>query len=155
MASLAEFQKKIELLEAEIRLIVMDAPRVKVNEVMGLFLFRIFNRGLDSSLVAIGQYKGGAAARYKALRNAKGLRIDTVDLQFTGALFRSINSGVLGDDVVIGFTNVDRLKIARILEDNYKKKIFTPSDDEVKKSKELMVDFVKSRLREVVKTIFS
>lgn len=150
-----EFQNRIQLLEFEIARIIRDAPRVKAQEILGTFLFRIFNRGLDSSLIAIGQYKGGAKARYKALRNAKGLRIDTVDLQFTGALFRAINEGESGGDTVIGFTNVQRAKIARILEQKYGKSIFTPSLDEEVNAKELMVDYVKEQLRESARTIFS
>lgn len=146
-----EFNKRFVLLEQELVRIIKDAPLIKSQDLLGLLLGRIFGQGRDSGGSPIGAYKPG---RYKAIRNLKGLRIDTVDLQFDGDLFRSINTGIAGEDAVIGFTNLERAKIAGYLEEKYGKVIFPPSDREQEETKTLMVDFIKDELRASVKSIF-
>lgn len=185
-----QYLKKLDLLKAEIERISKDAPRVKANEILGIFLGRIFNLGKDSNGGQIGTYddkrkqtfltnkvrksltkrqqvslkkaeflstntKGDVVGvTYKMLRQLRGLRVDLVDLQFTGELFRSIQAGELSGEVVIGFTNAERRKIAGYLEKKYNKKIFTPSEEEIKQGKEILTNYVKEQLREAIKIIF-
>lgn len=149
-----DFQKKLRLLEQELVRIVKDAPFVKSQELLGLMLARIFNEGLDSRGVKIGDYKGGKAARYKALRNSLGLRIDTVDFEFSGELFRSVENGESEGKAVVGFTNARRAEIAGFLEEYYKKTVFPPTEKEQEAIQELMVDYIKDELRESIKKIF-
>lgn len=61
---------------------------------------------------------------YKQLRQLKGLRIDKVDLQFTGKLFESIEVVELNDKFVLGITDKGRADIAGYLEKKYGKDIF-------------------------------
>lgn len=149
--NIEEFNRRFELLELELVRIIKDAPLVKSQDLLGLLLQRIFVNGIDSGGAVIGQYKGG---RYKAIRNAKGLRIDRVDLEFTGELFRSINTGTNEEGAIIGFTNADRAKIADYLEERYGKAIFAPTEQEQADTRELMETFIIEELRESVKSIF-
>lgn len=150
----AEYSKRLDLLKENIARIIQQAPYLKAQDLLGLMLYRIFNEGRDSQGAPIGAYKGGKGATYKALRNRKGLRIDTVDLQFTGELFRSIQNGIEGEFGVVGFTNKDRTKVADYLEEKYKKPIFAPTEKEQEQAKTLMLDFVRNEIAESLKTIF-
>lgn len=146
-----QYSESLKQFEEEIRTLVHDAPFVKSQEILGSLLGRIFNRGEDSNGEAIASYTN---MRYKALRQRRGLQINYVDLQFTGELFRSINTGTSGDSAVIGYTNAERARVANHLEERYGKPIFAPSEVEQEEAKELMIDYVKQGLRDKIKTIF-
>lgn len=67
---------------------------------------------------------------YKELRELRGLRVDKVDLQFSGALFESIQLVKQNGHETVAITNIERSKIATYLEKKYKKPIFTLGKDE-------------------------
>ena len=67
---------------------------------------------------------------YKELRELRGLRVDKVDLQFSGTLFESIELVKQNGRETVAITNLERSKIATYLEKKYKKPIFTLGKDE-------------------------
>ncbi len=147
-----EYEKGLERLKDELAEIIINAPIVSSLDLNGKILSRVFNNGKDSEGGDIGRYKPG---RYIAKRNAAGRRIDKVDLQFTGALFESIKTGVIEDGAVIGFNNLIEGKVADYNEERYGKKIFAPSTEEQEETKTLMTDYVIDELRKKVKEIFA
>ena len=153
-----QYRSKIEILGSEFEEIIKNAPIVQAQDLLGAISYRIFNEGKSSDGSAIGQYAGAdskSRGRYKALRNARGRRIDTVDLQFTGSLFESIKTGSDENGALIGFTIDELAKIGRYNEERYKKAIFKPSESEAENAKELMVDWIKEELNNKIKSIFS
>jgi hypothetical protein len=145
-----ELPNKLNLLADEFADIFAKAPDVATQELLGSYLQRIFNDGKLTNGGNIGQYTPG---RYKALRNKEGKRIDKVDLQFTGDLFRSIDRGTLGVDSVIGFTNAERKKIADHLETRYGD-VFTASVEEKEEATLLMEEYIAERTNEILKRLF-
>lgn len=140
----------------ELQDLLAKAPYVQGQVVLGNILGRIFNEGEDTSGGNIGYYKGSdskSKGAYKAKRNAAGLRIDKVDFQFKGDLFRAIDIGKTEDGAAIGFTNKKAGELADILEKNYNKvdKIFVASDTEKKESAELMGDYLKEGIDRIFK----
>lgn len=153
----AEYEKKLGQLSEELKGIIIDAPIVQSQDLLGKILTRVFNNGKDSNGNPIGQYAGAdskSKGRYKAKRNAAGRRIDTVDLQFTGSLEESIKNGIVEDGAVIGFNNEKEAKIGRYNEERYGKDIFEPSESEQTDTKELMVNYVREQLQIKVQNIF-
>jgi hypothetical protein len=132
-----EYQNGVVLLQEEIEKIVLDAPFVQSFELVGQLTQRIFNKGKASDNSQIGTYddkrkqtfltkkakssfnkkqlkkleQTGEELTYKELREARGLQVAFVDLQFTGALFESIKNGKTNDGAVIGFNNLEEAKI--------------------------------------------
>lgn len=153
-----QYQNSLERMKKEIATIVVNAPFVQSQELTGVILQRVFNEGKDTSGNDIGQYAGAdskSKGRYKALRNRKGLRIDKVDLQFTGAMMKSIVNGQTQDGAEIGFNNTELAKIGSYNEERYKKDVFAPSATETENARALMVDYVKEELKNKIKNIFS
>lgn len=153
-----QYRKGIKSLENEFAEIILNAPILQAQDLLGAIAYRVFNTGKASDGSSIGQYAGAdskSKGRYKARRNARGLRIDTVDLQFSGATMESIKTGKDENGALIGFTIEDLAKIARYNEERYKKPIFKPSEEESINAKELMVDYIKDELRNKIKTAFS
>lgn len=72
---------------------------VAFNNLKGEIVRRIFNRATATDGTPIGNYQPST----KKFRNEIGRRIDTVDLEITGTLRRSIVVGTDGQDVVFGF----------------------------------------------------
>lgn len=153
-----QYRAGIKTLEKEFAEIVLNAPILQAQDLLGAISYRIFNEGRSAKGDKIGQYAGAnskSKGRYKARRNARGLRIDTVDLQFTGALFESIKTGKQENDAIIGFTVQGLADIGRFNEDRYKKPIFKPSEAEAENAKVLMVEYIKEEMRNRVKNIFN
>lgn len=153
-----QYRSRLNTLGSEFEEIIKNAPIVQSQDLLGAIAFRIFNEGKATDGTQIGQYAGAdskSRGRYKALRNARGRRIDTVDLQFTGALFESIKTGVSEDRALVGFTIDELAKIGRFNEERYKKAIFKPSESEAENAKELMVDWIKEEMNNKIKSIFS
>lgn len=148
-----EFKKKLEESIEEFANLFSNAPIVQAEIVLGNYLGRIFNDGKNTSGTDIGQYVGAdskSKGRYKALRNSKGRRVDKVDLQFTGGLFESINTGIKGEDVVIGFTNSKKADLSRKLEERYGK-VFTISKEEEDETAQLVLDYINEGVQEIIK----
>jgi hypothetical protein len=175
-----EYQEGVEQLKQEIEKIVLDAPFVQSFELVGQLTNRIFNKGKASDGTQIGTYddkrkqtfltkknksafnkkqlkkleETGEELTYKELRQARGLQVAFVDLQFTGALFESIKNGKTNDGAVIGFNNLEEAKIASYNEKKYKKAIFAPSQFEQQTSIELMNKYIATKISESIKLIF-
>jgi len=152
-----KYRAGIKNLEKEFAEIILNAPVLQAQDLLGAIAYRVFNTGTATDGSAIGKYVGAdskSKGRYKARRNARGLRIDTVDLQFSGATLESIKTGKDESGALIGFTLSDLAKIARYNEERYKKPIFQPSQEEAGTAKELMLDYIKDELRNKIKTAF-
>ena len=154
-----EFNKRLSLLRGEFAIVITNAPFVQSQDLLGRILGRVFVNGKDSNNNAIGQYAGSdskSKGRYKAKRNAAGRRIDTVDLQFTGALFESIKNGHAGEgEAIIGFNNLKEAKIGRYNEKRYEKDIFAPTKEEQEETKRLMADYIKAEMNARIRAIFN
>lgn len=122
------------------------------NEAKAIILKRIFTEGKDANGNDIGTYDDkkkqtflsrkasftktqqkkldkkekddAKGLTYKQLRELKGLRVDKVDLLFSGKLFESVEVVEVGDKFVLGITDQERAKVAGYLEKKYGKDIF-------------------------------
>lgn len=93
--------------------------------------------------LALGLIEGG----YKEFRELNGLRSDTVDLQFTGSLFESIIVGTYGANFVLGYNSSEKARIAQHLENKYGKKIFYPTEEEIKIARDTYYDYLRERVQ--------
>lgn len=148
--TLDELNKKLEEVAEDMAKLAVDAPFAVVKNVEGIYLKRIFNRGLDTNGSSIGEYK---KASYKKKRDAEGRQTDYVDLQFKGDLFNSIQSGTQDEKAVIFFNNQNELKIANHLTTKYKKDIFQVSESEKETAKQFMLDYIRSGMEEIIKKL--
>ena len=128
---------------------------VVFNTVSAQMSNRIFQQGKASDGTDIGEY----AASTKRIRKYVGRRIDKVDLEMSGELRESLVVAVEGDEVVMGFIGNTEPKISikggtlRVTgktdylvtdnaidqEERFKKDIFAPSEDEVKKGDDVFL----------------
>lgn len=146
-----EYEKGLERLKDELAQIIIDAPVVQSQDLVGKVAYRIFTQGKASDGSDIGRYKPG---RYIAKRNDAGRRIDKVDLSFKQDLEKSIVSGIIDDGAGYGYNNQKEANIGNYQEERYGKPIFTPSVQEQEEAKELMIQYIIERLRESAKQIF-
>lgn len=91
-----------------------------------------------------------AGLTYKELRELRGLRVDKVDLQFTGALFESIQLVKQNGRETVAITNLERSKIATYLEKKYKKPIFTLGKDEKEELMKKVSTFAKVQIDKII-----
>lgn len=97
-----------------------------------------------------GKFKNGKTKKsqffedgYSGLRDAMGRQTDYVDLSLSGNLENSLKSGRTSESAVLGFTNSEASKLAKILEeDKYKKTIFSVSASELEKSSQLVEEAI-------------
>jgi hypothetical protein len=141
-----EFSRRVDQSLAEFAAIPQDAATVNAQEVLGVLLNRIFNQGLATDGRPIGQYAEGA---YKKKRERDGRQTGYVDLQMTGELFQSVDSGVDGNRLLIGFKN-DRSEIAGHLEKKYGRDIFTVSNLEAEQAVEIMTEYIRFRVEQII-----
>lgn len=73
-------------------------------------------------------FEGG----YKQAREEQGFESAFVNTDYTGSLRLSIQVGNLGEDLVLGFTDEERYKIALELEKRFGKRIYEVSPNEEK-----------------------
>ena len=86
---------------------------------------------------------------YIELRKKAGRQVDYVDLQFTDRLFNSINKQFYNGNWVLAFTDKNRLNVARANEANFKKLIFTPSEEEIKACEKAYMEHIKIKIQEL------
>lgn len=142
-----EFERKLKGAANEFARAFNNAPFVAITEVDGAIQQRIFTEGKAADGTSIGKYKEG---KYKEKRSAAGRRVDTVDLEFTGDLRRSITQGKEDDKAILRINNSDEQEIAGFLTEKYNKPIFEPSEKERKEAKELMISYVQDEIRKIV-----
>jgi hypothetical protein len=143
-----ELIARIDASFVELAELPREAVLAKASDIHGQLLRRIFNEGLATDGRPIGQYKDGS---WKKRREAEGRQTGYVDLQFSGELFQSIDLGVDGNQLLIGFKN-DRNRIAGYLEENYGRAIFTVSESEIQEASQVMADYISARLNEIIST---
>lgn len=127
-------RKNIEILARSAAKVNTDAQTVASNTVGGLLRRRIFNNGLATDGGSIGQY----APSTKASRAKAGRQTSKVDLEFSGTLRRSIQTGVSGKNVVLGIVETSEPKSggfktgenAASQEKHFGKDIFAPTEKE-------------------------
>lgn len=93
-----------------IQAVKQDADGIRTvvfNSVKGLLARRVFNQGLATDESRIGNYKPAT----KKIRQELGYRIDTVDLEQTGTLRRSVVVGVESGRVVLGMAEQKELVV--------------------------------------------
>lgn len=177
----AEFQRRLNEASKAMVTLPGEAMAVQGQELLGLMLGRIFNRGLAADMKQIGKYddtkkqtfltdnvfdqlnkksqrkvekklqEGDEAGHtYKELRELAGLQTEYVDLQFTGAMFESVQHGVSGNTFSIGFTNAGRAKIAGYLEKKYGRPIFELSKQEIDESIRILLAYIRERISQLL-----
>lgn len=177
----AEFQRRLNEASKAMLTLPGEAMAVQGQELLGLMLGRIFNRGLAADMKQIGKYddtkkqtfltdnvfdqlnkksqrkvekklqEGDEAGHtYKELRELAGLQTEYVDLQFTGAMFESVQQGVSGNTFSIGFTNAGRAKIAGYLEKKYGRPIFELSKQEIDESIRILLAYIRERISQLL-----
>jgi len=125
MANLDEAIRRIDGMIEDFRQLPSKIELYGVNQAKGIILIRVFSKGQDADGRQIGTYKGGKKGYYKAKRNKQGRRVDTVDLQFTGKLFESIDVVNENGKPRLAIANANRSDVANHLEVKYGKDIFT------------------------------
>lgn len=89
--------------------------------------------------------KGG----YKEFRDRTGRQTQTVDLNLTGSLFKSVTLGRYKDGVVIFFNQKGSIAKAKGNEDRFGKDIFSPTKEE----KQQAIESITREVNNLVKTI--
>lgn len=143
---LDRIRKNIEILAKSAAKVNTDAQTVAANTVGGQERRRIFNNGLATDGGPIGQY----AASTKKQRAKAGRQTSKVDLEFSGTLRRSIQTGVSGKDVVLGIVETSEPKSggfktaenAASQEDRFGKEIFAPTEKEAAAGTKAYTDFI-------------
>lgn len=141
-----------------VKAITDNADRIRLvtfNTVKGQLTRRIFNQGLATDGSRIGNY----APSTKEQRNEAGRRIDTVDLEMTGTLRRSLVVGTSEGKVSLGMAEQPEPKItvsggrlrvtgtsdfsttenAIVQEKNFNKEIFAPSKEELERGETTVI----------------
>lgn len=67
---------------------------------------------------------------YKQLREIQGRESEYVNLDYTGSLRRSIQTGRIGGRLALGFTDEERFAVAQELEERFNAAIFSVSVEE-------------------------
>lgn len=119
-----------ESLDRIIKTVVANRQRyqtVAANEAGFDLRRRIFNSGQATDGSGIGEYN---YLPYKRYRQSRGRQVAYVDLQLDGNLFRNIQTGASGKDIVLGFVDPDQAAIAAKHEQRYGKDIFVTSEAE-------------------------
>jgi len=168
------FSEKISELEKVIVESMPLAKEVALKTMLGLFLDRIFNKGRDSNDNPIGKYNPDFMVRYYqanyprlnsgaknalkkfegkfvyyiTLRRIAGRQIEYVDLQFSDEMFLSIIIGDYNGEKVIGFSDSKNADKAKKNENNFKKIIFEPTQEEIEIAQEAYLDCIREQVQE-------
>lgn len=67
---------------------------------------------------------------YKEFRKEQGFQTAFVDTDYTGSLRQSLQTGLLGDDIVLGFADLEQYQKSIKLEQHFNKSIYEPSENE-------------------------
>lgn len=145
------------------------------NQAKILILRRVFSEGKAANGTDIGKYdnerkqtfltnkasftkkqqktldKQKEGLTYEQLRALKGLRIDKVDLQFSGRLFESIEVVEINGKFTLGITDEGRAKIAGYLEKKYGKDIFAIKGKELESLMESVTKYAQQLFQKIVK----
>jgi hypothetical protein len=126
---------------------IPNAEEAALNTLLGVYSYRIFNKGNSTDGSKIGDYKEGG---YKnKTRKDGGYQVGYVDLQLTGGLFFSIVIGESGQRKVLGYNNIEAAKIAGYNEERYKKDIFKPSIEEQAIARNAFLDYLREKIQEL------
>lgn len=144
-----QLSKKLSCIQAELRKKsnIKRLGNVAMARGQGDVSRRVFNDGRATDGNDIGQYASGA---YREKKVSRGQRVDKVRLQYNGDLR---NSFIAGNDnqgnPALGFTKTsERLKAQGNTE--YRgKKIFQPSEKEIKTMQKIVVQ----QVRELIKSV--
>lgn len=127
----------------------IDILFIAVNEVSSDFQIRIFN-----SEIGYRDTKGNApkptySDPYKKVRERKGRQTKVVDLEFTGALRRSIKTVREQTGVKFILSSEQESKISTYLEKYRGTKIFDLSESEQKRITEIAVELMIKDIKEI------
>jgi hypothetical protein len=116
---------------------------------------RIHNKGLNSDGGKIGKYSEDyAKKRRDGLKIGKetfsGLRTDTVDLEVSGDLRRSLITGRQGKNVVLGITGTLNRKKAEGQEENFGE-IYLPTDEETAAAEKQVIKLIDQDIKNALR----
>lgn len=137
-----QFRQYMRRLLAAIKEARGVAELTGIKTLEGLMKRRIFNQGLASDATPLGNY----SRAYSQKRRLAGRQIGYKDLEFTGALRRSLVTGTSKGAAVLGFINDRGRIIAEGQEQQVGRAIWRPTDAELDA-------MVKAMLRSVERTI--
>ena len=112
------------------------ADFVAISSLLAMMKRRIFSNGIASDGTKIGNYQVDPGVHRKR-RVKAGFQVSYVDLVFEGNLMESVQMAKIKDTYVIGFSLRKFKLIAQGNEEYRGKKIFTPTEEEVKKATEI------------------
>lgn len=146
-----EIVKKINDSLPELEKLAYDAELLAAQKANELLFARTFasNDGVHDSKNA--KLKGYSKAYAKKRENA-GRQTKNKDLQFTGALFESVQVGIESNKPALGFLTQRSAEIAGFQEEQNNTKIFVLNQNEIDEVKKDVVEFTMKRLSEIVKS---
>jgi hypothetical protein len=87
---------------------------------------------------------------YSQFRSLAGRNSSFVDLNLSGASLQTIQAGIKGKNLVLGFTNQNRLVILESQEARFKKDIFKPTKDERGKLRERVIASIQNKIKTIL-----
>lgn len=127
----------------------IDIMFLAVNEVSADFQLRIFNDQIGYRDTKGNAPKPTYSDPYKKVRAKAGRQTNVVDLEFTGALRRSIKTVREQTGVKFVLSSEQEAKISTYLEKYRGTKIFDLSESELKRITEIAVELMAKDLKEI------
>ena len=148
MPKSTEIAGKIESTIPDLQQLSYDAELLAAQKASALLLARVFSDGAkDVNNKQLSPY----SKPYAKKREKEGRQIQKKDLQFTGALFESIQVGTQNEKPVVGYLTERSAQIGGYQEEqNNNVAIFSLNDTERAEVAADVKDFVINRLREIV-----
>lgn len=147
MQDLKQIQAKIEATIPQIELLAANAEVLANNDALGNVLDRIFTLNKKTDGTPIGKYKEGS---YKNKRKKAGMQTSSIDFQFTGDLFNSVQLGQLKGKPAVGIVNNKKAEIADHLEGRFGI-VFQASESERDQAMNVARDYMFEGLKEIMK----
>lgn len=89
------------------------------------------------------------ATGYKQLREIQGRESGFVNLEYTGSMMNDYKVGRSGNDIVIGFTNIEESKKRKANDERFDGPIFAASVDDMAKYKQAVVTQTQQLIKEL------
>jgi hypothetical protein len=143
----ADLQQALPEIKSKLDVVLMQNAGAALRK-------RIHNEGKATDGSSIGSYSPASVL----LRSQEGLQTDYVDLEQTGTLRRSQQSGVSNGETVLGIAEINYTdgettpEVAMYQEQRFGKKIFTLSEDEVTSSLRGALSSINKDLTEAITT---
>lgn len=147
MSNLNDIAKNIEATLPQISQLAADAEVLANNDALGNVLDRIFTLNKKTDGTPIGKYKSES---YKNKRKKAGRQTSSVDFQFNGDLFNSVQLGQLNNKPAVGIVNQKTAEIADHLEARFGT-VFSASQAERDAAMEVAREYMFEGLKNIMK----